>query len=238
MWQRYRRGLGLAVVGLLAAALLAGGSLVAGTALAGPEGEQTGHGRYAQVFLDKLAALLNVDRDQLVDAMKQAGQQTVDEAVVNGDLTQRQADRVKERIQSGAFPKGPWHFGKARGHHALKGVIDPQTVKTAITQRLGLTTEELQAELRSGKTLRQVAEERGVSVEDLRQTVLDTVEPQLDTAVQEGRITEQQRERILERIRQADGLGMMGMPHGKREGMSMPQGRGSYRGPQFGGSSS
>ena len=53
------------------------------------------------MFLDKLAAALNIQRSALDTAITTAGTGTADEAVTAGTLTQEQADAIKARIQAG-----------------------------------------------------------------------------------------------------------------------------------------
>ena len=51
------------------------------------------------LFLDKLAAALNIPRATLDTAITTAGTQTADSAVQQGTLTQAQADALKQRVQ-------------------------------------------------------------------------------------------------------------------------------------------
>ena len=56
-----------------------------------------------QVFLDKLAGTLGIDRAKLDAALKTAANQTVDQALQEGQITQQQADQMRSRISQG-FP--------------------------------------------------------------------------------------------------------------------------------------
>src|SRR5262245_9002329 len=51
------------------------------------------------LFLDKLAAALNIQRSALDSAITSAGSSTLDVTVQQGKLTQAQADALKARIQ-------------------------------------------------------------------------------------------------------------------------------------------
>lgn len=202
MFGQFRRAAVVAGAGVAAAAVLAGGVLAAPAA---QEDGQSGAGKYADVFVTKLAGLLNIDKTTLVSSMKQAGSDTVDEAVAAGDLTERQGAQIKERIQSGEFPsfRGGGHHGKG-GHHALMGIVDPHEVGDAVAQRLGLTSEQLLQEIQSGKTLHQIGQEKGVSDADLKSTILGVVQPKLEQAVADGKLTQEQADRVVERIQNAD----------------------------------
>lgn len=78
------------------------------------------------------------------------------------------------------------------------------TVFDTAAEALGLTPEEFFAELRAGKSLAEIAEEKGVDV----QTVYDAMnaargearEQALQQAVEDGRITQEQADQMLERL--------------------------------------
>jgi hypothetical protein len=61
-----------------------------------------------------------------------------------------------------------------------------------LAEALGLTTDELNAELSSGKTLAQIAEKQGISQEELSVTLETTVQAGLKKAVAEGVLTQEQ----------------------------------------------
>lgn len=177
---------------------------------------------YRQVFLGKLAALLGVDQQKLTDAAKQAGKDTVDEAVKNGDLTQAQADKVKSRIDQGQGGFGfPGRFGFGPGGPHGKGfrggaAMEGQVVLKAAADKLGMTEQELLSALRSGKSLSDVAKEKNVSLQDVQSAMVAAAKPQLDQAVKDGKLTQQQEDEILQRIQQGNWPGFHGMWGGMR----------------------
>ncbi len=218
----------LAIAGVIAVLLVAVVATVALAQTPTPGTESNGQGvKYGQVFLDKLAALLNIDRSKLDSAIKDAGKQTADEAVKNGDMTQSQADKVKERIDQGqpgwfgmpgCFGKmGRPFFGRADGK-ALLGNKD--TVLKAVADKLGMTVEDLQAAFKSGKSLADLEKEKGVSDQDLRAAVADAIKPQLDQAVADGKMTQKQADSIIDSIKNGKFPMMFGWDRGHR-----PEGR-------------
>jgi hypothetical protein len=66
-----------------------------------------------------------------------------------------------------------------------------------LAEALGLTTDELDAELASGKTLAQIAEEQGVSQDELSVTLETAVQAGLEKAVAEGVLTQEQADAML-----------------------------------------
>ena len=79
--------------GLAAAAAGLAVAIGAGVVMAQSEEDGTGI-----AFLDRVAEKLGVDRETLDTAIEGARSDEIDEAVANGDLTQEQADRLKERL--------------------------------------------------------------------------------------------------------------------------------------------
>ncbi len=85
------------------------------------------------------------------------------------------------------FPGGPGlgHFG-----HDL----------TAVTSYLGLTAEQLHSEREAGKSLAQIAQAQGKSVEGLKQAIVDASKKRLDQAVADGQLTSAQAAALLARL--------------------------------------
>ncbi|MBX6341859.1 MAG: hypothetical protein IRY97_05325, partial [Thermomicrobiaceae bacterium] len=143
---------GAAVALVLASALAAGtvraeGPSATPTAGAGASGKPT----WAQTFLQRLAQNLGVSQDRLDGALKTSADQTIDDAVQAGKLTQQQADRLKQRIDSG------------HGLGVLDRLLDIRerrlrraALGKEIAAALGITPQQLHSELASGKPLSQV----------------------------------------------------------------------------------
>lgn len=65
---------------------------------------------------------------------------------------------------------------------------------------LGLTSDELNAELTSGKTLAQIAEEQGISQQELSAALETAVKDGLDDAVKDGILTQEQASAMLDHM--------------------------------------
>jgi hypothetical protein len=87
----------------------------------------------------------------------------------------------------------------ANSHSASKGGARGAIV-SAVTGYLGLTTQQLRADLRSGETLAQVATAQGKPVSGLEQAIEAAVKSRLDQAVAAGKITSQREQLILSRL--------------------------------------
>jgi hypothetical protein len=176
----------LAVGGAAALAVAGGGVAVAANQWSGEE--------TSDAVVADAAAELGVEPAELTDALQQALSNRVDEAVEAGRLTEEQGAELKERIESGDFPLfgGP-HRGGMHHHGFLRGLDEA-------AQYLGLSKEELRAELADGKTLAEVAREQDKTVDGLVDALVNEAKQDLNTAVEEGRLTEEQRNAMLENL--------------------------------------
>lgn len=156
----------------------------------------------SQAVLNDAAKQLGVDPAKLTDALEQALKNRVDEAVKAGRLTQEQGNAMKERIDAGSFPffAGPG-FGRGQGergffHHRGGGHLD------AAASYFGITVEALRTALGGGKSLADVAEEQGKSVDGLVDALVAEETKELADAVADGRLTDTQRDRIVSTLEQ------------------------------------
>jgi hypothetical protein len=171
------------VAGAAAAlAVVGSGAAVAATQLS-PEGEN-------DAVLKDAAEQLGVSPDELGDAITQALENRLDEAVKAGRLTQEQADALKERLESGDIPLfgGP---GDHHGHGMFAGL-------DAAASYLGLTDAELRTQLENGSTLADVAKAQDKSVDGLVAALMDAAKKDVADAVAAGRLTEAQQAEILD----------------------------------------
>lgn len=145
-----------------------------------------------EAFLNRLAQNLGIGRDALDSAIQQSAEQTIDEAVTSGKLTQEQGAILKQRIQEG---KGVFFFGGRWG--GKLGLPGCRLSLDTVASTLGITTDELRSELASGKTLSQVITEHGKTVDDVVNALVAEAKTKLDQAVADGRLTQEQANQIL-----------------------------------------
>lgn len=162
-----RKGVALGlVVGLLGGA--AGGALATSggtkttTTTTGPSATRQA---VVDAFLSDLASKLGVSVDTLKADVKAAAIDQVNAAVASGKLTQDQANAIIARIDAGGFPAlglggGPGP-GFGFGHRGGFGFrVDVLSVAASY---LGTTVSDLQTQLRSGKSLADIAGSSKVS---------------------------------------------------------------------------
>jgi hypothetical protein len=177
--------------------------LIAGIALAqtGDEQNQGQNGPPAllQTFLGKLAVNLGIDQGRLQEGIQQAEQQMVDEAVQQGKITPEQAEKIKARLQN-----NPGSFGFLRKGYLGAGKGKMWLAKGAnlemLAQTLGLSADELKAQLKEGKTLAAIAEQQGVPMDQVCQKMQEARIQATQQAVKEGRLTQEQADRLLQRM--------------------------------------
>lgn len=163
-------------------------------------------------FLDSVAKHLGISREQLDDATRAAAIDQVDAALEAGRITEEEAERLKDRIESGEVPPffglpllGPRTDGE-RGfgfHFEFRHDGGPAVGASlsAAAEYLGLNVEELRERLDDGETLAEVARAEGKSVDGLVDAFVAEAKERLDEAVEEGRLTEPERaDEILDRL--------------------------------------
>lgn len=171
------------LAGLLVITLLVAG-VGSSVALAqGPKPPMTGGKGWMQLYWDALAKQLGVTVDKLQQAMTDARKDALAQAVKQGLLTQAQADRLSQRAGRGA---------------AATMIVNAYLDAAAKT--LGMSTNDLTAALRGGKTLLDLAREKNVDATKLRTAIADAEKAALDQAVKDGKITQAQADALKKNI--------------------------------------
>ena len=152
----------------------------------------------SKAVVEDAAKQLGVDPAKLNDALKQALENRIDEAVEAGRLSEAQGKAMKERIEADDFPlfPGPAFGHRGFGHHFGFRDLD------AAAAFLGVEEDALRDRLRDGETLADVAEAKGKSVEGLVNAIVAATTKRLDEAVTAGRITKAQRDEIVSGLKQ------------------------------------
>ncbi len=215
----------------LASAPVAIGVVNAQTAPATPAATKQAP-KYASVFLDKLASALGVSADKLTADLKTAGNATIDEALKNQDITKTQADRLKQEVTDGHYgffgrdlvmDRGPFMNmgGPGRDRGGMMGDRGPgfgggQAIQDAAAKALGLTSADLETQLRSGQTLDQIAKTKNVDIKTVQAAMLTALKAQLDQDVKDGRITQAQADEAYNRAKTDPNFGLRGPKGGSR----------------------
>jgi lambda repressor-like predicted transcriptional regulator len=169
----------------------------------------------------KSLADLAKDKGKAVDGLKRALRDEIrkaaDRAVDDGVLTKRQADRLVEKFsnavdelveQSGdlglefGFPGkrfGPGPLGPLeRG--IFPGAFPGADLLETAADYLGMTEAAVREALRDGKSLADLAEDKGKSVDGLKRALRNAIREDADQAVEDGVLTEAQADRLVEKF--------------------------------------
>jgi polyhydroxyalkanoate synthesis regulator phasin len=218
---KFNRWLALPVA--LLAAIAIGVAAVEAAPSPSPSAGTTGK-NYAQVFVDKLAAILGLSPAKTQDALKQAELQTVDQMVADGKITKAQGDALKARINAGqglgpiggfGFRRGPAFGGRA----AIQGLMMAEL--NAAASALHMSPTDLMNALRSGKTLSDLETQQKVSDSAVKTAIKNAAKAVLDQAVKAGTITQAQEDAALARI-ESGKLGGFGFGRGFKHGAPQP----------------
>lgn len=96
---------------------------------------------------------------------------------------------------------GPGMMMGGGSHGAMMGAgVMHEQVWTAIATELGMSYDELVAAVQSGQTIAEIAEAQGVSLDDLQAAVLEVHQAQLAALVEQGVITQERADWMLERM--------------------------------------
>lgn len=204
-----RLGLGAAAIAVAAGALAFSGAVSAQTPPAGgtPEASGTpGGGQRARValddFLQKLAANLHLTVDQLKDGVKTTELQVVADLAAKGTITQEQAQKLSEKINSSggiglrAFARsiGRLHRGDVFAKHLRAGIV------ASSAKAIGVTPKDLVAELRTGKSIADVAGEHNVALDTVKAQIMSDAKAKLDALVQAKKLDQAREDALLAKL--------------------------------------
>jgi DNA-binding CsgD family transcriptional regulator len=143
-----------------------------------------------------VAKAKNIDLDTVIAKLTAAFKAHLDEEVASGKHTQAEADaklaefstRVTTMVNA---PGLPMRGGKGGHGPGGKGGHGPQKFATAqLATTLKLTEAELQTQLKSGKTIKQIADAQNVDIADVKTTLTAAFKAHLDEEVASGEHTQ------------------------------------------------
>lgn len=189
----------------VAAALAAGGLTVAAVNPLGVAGAQDGRTTTSVASAPAAAA-----------PAAARGRKVLGEAlaalVKDGTLTQAQADAVTARVAETAQDLG--------AQRRVNRMQRRQEMLSTAASTLGMTVDDLRGELRSGKTLADVAKEKGVSTDKLVDALVAAAGQRIDQAVAAGKLdatkASQMKQKLSERITSLVQQGRGSRPGGGR----------------------
>lgn len=147
-------------------------------------------------ILDRVAQIINVDKTTMTNAFKQAKTEEIQQKVTDGKLTQAEADEIISRLDTEGFDFGGGMHKGGRGGMMGGG----REVMDSVLTELGITADEAKTAFESGKTLQQLAEEKGKTSDELKALLKTKLEANINQELADGKIDETRKAKMLENI--------------------------------------
>jgi len=187
-------------LGAVIAGLLVAGGLAAFAVFGGRGSASAADPPNKDTYDQLLAGQLGITVDKLHAAETAARNQLIDQMAAAGKITPDQANKLKSATGGGLKGLGP--ALKGGGGAGPRGAFfqGASNVMGVVAGKLGLTPEALRTEMRGGKSLAQVAKDHGVSRDDLKTTIVNALNADLQKATASGKITQDMANKITSNI--------------------------------------
>lgn len=155
--------------------------------------------------LEDLAATQGVTFASVQAAAKAAAIAQINQAVADGKITQTMADEMIAFVNNSDFPlPHPGQGGPGQDRpgpdDGLRDLLDHAAIKAVVAETLGITVEELEAAHDAHTRLEELAAAHGVTIEAVQAAAKAAAVTQINQAVTDGKITQAQADRFIERI--------------------------------------
>jgi len=190
------------IAGIATLALILGVTTVGVVALAQGGSTETSGWNFRQKMHEAIANILGISVEKYDAAVESAKEQVLKQAVEEGWLTQKQADMLKERLN--LEWEGPW-MGKRFGFWGGRGCggLGGTSLLSIAADKLGMSLDDLIEEFKQGKSISDVAKEKGVDPQTIADEYLAKYKEKLDEAVKDERITQKQADLMLNQMKEA-----------------------------------
>lgn len=148
---------------------------------------------FGQRFREAVADILGITVEEYDAAVEQAQERVIDEAVTEGWLTEDQAELLQWRMDQAP---GFRMRGMGKGFGGFDRGVD--NLISIAADKLGMSLTDLLTELQDGKSIADLADEKGVDTQEIVDAYLAELKADLDEAVDDGKITQKQADYHLE----------------------------------------
>jgi lambda repressor-like predicted transcriptional regulator len=166
----------------------------------------SGSANPASDFLGDVADRLGISQDKLEGAIEDASIARIDAAVAAGKISPEEGDALKERVRSGDLaPILPGLRAPRREFGPDPRLMWPAPLPgtdllDAAMDYLGIDHGDLREAFRDGKSLADVAREKGRSVDGLKEALRDAIRERADQAVDDGLLTKARSDRLVQKF--------------------------------------
>jgi len=151
------------------------------------------------MYLKDLANRLHVSVATLQQAQLAAHEDVLAQLVRDGKLTQNQANAIKQRLASHQECAG---YAKGAQLGLIRFFLQKYRpdLTNQVAQGLHLSVDQLQAQLKAGKSLDEIAAAQHVSSSQLHTIVMNALQSTLNKAVAAGDLTQQQANQFMQYV--------------------------------------
>ncbi|BCV22987.1 hypothetical protein [Moorella sp. Hama-1] len=107
---------------------------------------------------------------------------------------------MEQDIAAGRFSDLPGMFGSQGPTPGMGGLHNLDAIASA----LGMTPQQLGQEFKNGKSIQQLATEKGISLDQIKESIINAEKTKLDQDVAQGKISQDQANQIIEHMQQLD----------------------------------
>lgn len=161
-------------------------------------------------FMKHFAVEIGKSQAEINSAFQKAIADTLADEVKSGQITQAQADKLKQQLASQTPCTLPSKEGRGGADKGALGAYMQQYLSAAASA-LGISETQLATDLKSGQSLSQVAAAQHVTEADFRTKLIANLTPALDKAVSDKKITAAQEQTLIHRL-QTGPLPLWNMP--------------------------
>jgi ribosomal protein L7/L12 len=149
-----------------------------------------------------LAIEKGITDDQMKEYMIAQGTKHIDEAVTNGKMTAAQAEEAKTKLKeaSASFNFKDQGNGMMKGSRGMDG---GHSVLSNLLKEKGTTNDEIKSALDSGKSLYDLAIEKGITDDQMKEYMITQGTKHIDEAVTSGKMTADQAEEAKTKLKEA-----------------------------------
>ncbi|CAH2713676.1 hypothetical protein BACCIP111895_00830 [Neobacillus rhizosphaerae] len=156
----------------------------------------------------------------------------VNEQAISNNLSVVQTADKKEAPQQGQADFTCPMTGEPMGNRSGMGMSMRGSMKESVADALAMSVDDYLAARKEGKSIADLAEEKGVKVKDIVKVMTESRKTELEKLVKEGNLTQEQMDNMLKNMEymmeQAIERNDMGSMHGRGMGMGQGGGCGSY----------
>lgn len=165
----------------------------------------TGTNPYCEQYLTDLAGRLNVTVATLQQDKLAAREDVLAQMVKDGKITQNQANAIISRLEAHQTCTGDHRlWGLRITVSSLRQYVP--TIESQVAQGLNLSASQLQADLKSGMSLSQVATQQHISSSQLQTTVQNAIQSAVNQAIKDGNLTQQQGTNFMQFLQKHPGV--------------------------------